>query len=185
MISFTYCKFETTEPVWVRDAPVMPTEQTTRISVTIAEYSLNTLVSQSILRETTAVSHMDPEETTNVFKKGFASTVVGTYSKTISAKEDNRLTTDLKLNNKNTSIPHMKVVPVQTTRKADVTNLNIEDVSKTTILSTTDGRTVILENSIVSEDRANVVSSDIVSKTGLIIFQNICTKLVVLFWIYK
>lgn len=139
------------------DAPVMPTEQTTRIPATIASYS----VSRSMLRETTAVSLMDPEETTNVFKKGFASTVVETYTKKISVKEDNRPTTDLKLNDKNTSVPYMKIMPVQTTEKADVTNLNIEDAAKTTtILTTTDGRNVIFENTILSEDRANVGNSD-------------------------
>lgn len=121
----------------------MPTEQTTRIPVTIASYSLYTSVSQSILREATAVNLLEPEETTTVNK-------------------DNRPTTDFEL--KNTSVPHMKTMPVQRTEKA--TSLATEAAAKTTTM-TTEGKHLFFENTIISEDRANVGNADMVSKTGL------------------
>lgn len=179
LISFTLCKFKTTEPAWVTDAPMIPTEQTTRIPVTIGSYSHYTSVSQSIRREATAVSLMDPEETTTVFKKGFASTVVEDYTKKKDVKEDNRPTTDLKLNDQITSVPRRKTITVQTTGTTDVTNLTTEAASKTTThLTTAEDKNVIFENDIISEGRANVQNSDMVSKTGLIINQTKRTKFV-------
>lgn len=169
----------------------MPTEQTTRVPVTTASYS--TLLTTSIssvdvvlVEETTAVSLVDPEKTTILFEKGFVPAVAEDYTTKAVVKEDNIPTVSVKVTDKNTRVPHMETVPVQTTKKAvDVMNPEPEATTKTTnVLMTTEGINDIpmFDDNVVSEDRNKVGNSGMVSRTGFILsihFHGICFVFVV------